>query len=130
MEEKKILIVNPNQQLVKPFINSTLRKPGFPTNLKFIQLNFEHPEDAEIKNIYRILLQLKTLKTYISIIVLYPKNNPKFKYSNEEFTALNDLLISAGLKNGIVICTLGTDGKLDEHMTPNLKSYLTHISKN
>lgn len=129
-KEKKILLVSPNKNLIKSFYNNTIEKLNLPTNLKFVQLNFDYPEDAAIKNIYRILLNLKSFKTYKSVIIIYPIDDIKFKYSSEEYTALNDLLCSAGLKNGISICTTALDGKLNNTMQLNIKNYLNQISRN
>jgi hypothetical protein len=130
MEEKKILLVSPNQNLIKQFFVNTINKLNLPNNLKFVKLT-EQPEELEISKIYRVLLSLKKFNTYKSIIILYPLNNPKYKYSQEEFSALNELLYSKGLKNGVAICTVGANGQMEGYtITENLKSYLIQVAKN
>lgn len=129
MVEKKILIVSPIKKLIKPFFNNTLKKLNLPRNLKFVELKVDYPEDVEIKNIYLILLSLENFSTYKSVIILYPKDEIKYKYSKEEFLALNKLLYSDKFY-GVVICEIDSDGQLESGaITKNVESYLLQVSK-
>jgi hypothetical protein len=128
--EKKILILSPEQKLLNPFIENTLTKQKLPDNLKFLQMAFisHNPAtSATLKHIHRMLFSLTDFNSYSGLIILYPIKDATFKFDMEDLNNFNTQLFNAGMNNGAVALNIDESGILNPTITEMINNYLVRI---